>query len=288
MERAQALYAKGLYATQQLDDARLRTTQARAAHTMAEKQLRIVRTGARVEDRQALQARIRAAEAALRLAQTQLQNAVITAPMTGIVSHRHVDLGAYITDNTAITTLVDMQTVKIKVPISERDIGSIQSGLKAHVRVDTYAGDVFPGVITRLSPTIDPTNRSADVDIVIDNADLRLKPGMFAKVTLILRQRDDTLLVPRQAVRSQGEVTSVFVVKGGVAHRHEVTIGLQNGSQIEILDRLDAGATIVVAGHQLKDNAPFLWWSSQEWSSHSSLHRGSRYETLPASRWTAR
>lgn len=258
-ERAEALYTKGLYATQQLDDAKLRTTQARAAHSMAEKQLRIVRTGARVEDRQALRARMRAAEAALRLAQTRLQNAVITAPMTGIVSHRHVDPGAYITDNTIMATLINMQTVKIKVPISERDIGSIRPGLNAQVRVDTYAADVFPGVVARLSPTIDPANRSADVDIVIDNADLRLKPGMFAKVTLILRQHDNALLVPRQAVRSRGEVATVFVIKGGVAHRHEVTTGLQNDSQIEILDHLDAGATIVVAGHnELKDNAPVI------------------------------
>ncbi len=259
LERANALYDKGLYATQQLDDARLRTTQSQAAHAMAEKQLRIVRTGARVEDRQALQARLRAAEAALRLAQTQLQNAVITAPMTGIISHRHVDPGAYITDNTAMATLVDMRTVKIKVPIGERDLGHIRPGLNAQIRVDTYPDAVFPGTVARLSPTLDPANRSADVEIVIDNADLRLKPGMFAKVTLILRQRDDALLVPRQAVQAQGEVASVFVVKQGKAYRHEVTLGLQNGSQVEILSALDAGTTIVLAGHhQLKDEASIL------------------------------
>ncbi|ETX05100.1 MAG: hypothetical protein ETSY2_24985 [Candidatus Entotheonella gemina] len=259
LERAKALYDKGLYATQQLDNARLHTAQARAAHAMAEKQLRIVRTGARVEDRQALQAQLRAAEAALRLAQTQLQNAVITAPMTGIISHRHVDPGAYITDNTVMATLVDMQTVKIKVPIGERDLGHIRPGLKAQIRVDTYPDHIFPGTVARLSPTLDPANRSADVEIVIDNADLRLKPGMFAKVDLILRQRDDALLVPRQAVQSQGEVASVFVVKQGKAYRHEVTLGLQNGSQVEILGQLDAGTTIVLAGHhQLKDQASII------------------------------
>ncbi len=259
LKRARALYDKGLYATRELDDARLRTTQSRAAHAMAEKQLRIVRTGARVEDRQALQARLRAAEAALRLAQTQLQNAVITAPMTGIVSHRLVDPGAYITDNTAMATLVDMQTVKIKVPIGERDLGHIRPGLGAQIRVDTYPNDVFPGTVARLSPTLDPTNRSADVEIVIANADLRLKPGMFAKVDLILRQRDDALLVPRQAVQSRGEVSAVFVVKQGKAYRREVTLGLQNGSQVEILGSLDAGTTIVLAGHhELKDQASIL------------------------------
>jgi len=256
LERAQALYERGLYATQQLDGAKLLATQARAALTMAEKQLRIVRSGARIEDRQALQARLRAAKASLRLTQTQRQNAVITAPMTGIISHRYVDLGAYITDTTIIATLVDMQTVELEVPIGERDIGRIQPGLHAQVRVDTYPDDVFFGTVTRLSPTIDLANRSANVEIAIDNADLRLKPGMFAKMTLILRQRDDTLLVPRQAVHFQDDQATLFVVQEGKAHRRQVTTGLQNDRQIEILDHLEAGATIVIAGHnQLKDQA---------------------------------
>ena len=82
-KRAKALYTKGLFATQQLDDARLKATQARTAHAVADNQLRILRSGARVEDRQALQARMRAAEAALRLAKTELRNAVMTAPISG-------------------------------------------------------------------------------------------------------------------------------------------------------------------------------------------------------------
>ena len=259
LERAKALYERGLYATQQLDDAELRTTQARAAHAMAEKQLRIVRTGARVEDRQALQARLRAAEAALRLAQTQLQNTVITAPTTGVVSHRHVDSGAYITDATVMATLVDMRSVKIKAPIGERDIGDIQPGLQATIQVDTYPDKRFPGMVARLSPTLDPISRSADVEIVIDNAAQQLRPGMFAKVSLIVRRRDDALLAPRQAVLSKGKTASVFVVQAGKAHRQEVTLGLQSGDEVEILGQLDDATTIVVAGHHdLKDKAPVM------------------------------
>ena len=255
-ERAKALYERGLYATQQLDDAKLRTTQARAAHTIAEKQLRIVRSGARREDRQALQARLRAAEAALRLAETQLQNTVITAPTTGVVSHRHVDAGAYITDSTVIATLVDMRSVKIKAPIGERDIGAVRPGLQAAIQVDTYPDKDFPGVVARLSPTLDPISRSADVEIVIDNADQLLRPGMFAKVSLIVRRSDDALLAPRQAVLSQGKTAAVFVVKEGKAHRQEVALGLQSGDEVEILGQLDDETTIVVAGHHdLKDKA---------------------------------
>ena len=265
LERAQALYRRGLYATRELDDANMKATQAQIAHATAEKQLSILRTGARIEDRQALQAQLRAAQAALRLVKTELQNAVITAPITGLVSHRHVDPGAYITDRTALVTIVDMDAVKIRVPISERDIGGIQSGLQAQIRVDAYVQEVFAGTVQRISPTIDPSSRSGEVEILVDNADHRLKPGMFAKVTLVLRQRHQVLLVPRQAVRRQGDQTSVFVVQDGKAHRRQVTIGWQNETQVEILDNLTPGTTIVSAGHhKLKDKAPIKIVQPQE------------------------
>ena len=265
LKRANALYEKGLYATQQLDDAKLKATQARTAHAVAENQLRILRTGARVEDRQALQARLRAAEAALRLAQTELRNAVITAPISGIVSHRHVDPGAYVTDRTALVTVVDMQSVKIKVPISERDIVAIQPGLSADIRVDAYPHEQFTGTVKRISPTIDPTNRSGDVEIIIDNADYRLKPGMFAKVSLVVQERQDVVLVPLQAVHRQGDKTSVFVVQDGKAYLRHVTAGLENETEIEIVDHLEAGTSIVLAGHhKLKDQTPVFVVPSKE------------------------
>jgi membrane fusion protein (multidrug efflux system) len=214
-----------------------------------------------------LQAQLRAAQAALRLATTELRNAVITAPMSGIVSHRHVDPGAYINASTALVTLVDMQSVKIKVPISERNIGKIVPGLPAQIHVDAYPQAVFAGSVRRMSPTLDLTTRSADIEIVIDNADLRLKPGMFAKVTLILQQRHEALLVPRQAVRHEDDIASVFVVQDGKAHRRQVTMGLQNEAQVEILDNLEAGAAIVLAGHSnLKDQTPVTVVGQQEGS----------------------
>jgi HlyD family secretion protein len=255
-ERTRALVERGLRSTQDLEDATLRVTRTQAAHSIAAKRLQLLRAGARIEDRQALQARLRAAQAALRLATTELQNAVITAPITGIVSHRHVDSGAYITDRTALVTIVDMATVKIKIPISERDLGRLQPGIPVQIRVDAYPQTVFKGTVQRISPTVDPSSRSGEVEIVTANADARLKPGMFAKVTLILDERRDTLLLPRQALSTQDAETVVFVVEDGKAHRRRLRTGLQDRTQVEIFD-LPVGTTVVLAGHQnLKDNAP--------------------------------
>jgi multidrug efflux pump subunit AcrA (membrane-fusion protein) len=267
LERAKALYERGLYATSELDDATLKVAQTRAAHATAEKQLQLLRTGARIEDRQALQARLRAAQAALRLAQAEVQNAVITAPMAGIISHRHVDPGAYITDRTALLTIVDMDTVKIKTPISSRDIGSVRPGLAATLRLDAYPGTVYKGTVQRVSPTIDPASRSGEVEIAVANPTHQLKPGMFAKVTLILNQRKEVVLVPSQAVRREGDQAAVFVVRDGKAYRHPVTLGLHNDTRIEILDGLEAGVSVVFAGHhELKDEAPVTVVTPQDGS----------------------
>ncbi len=254
-ERTRALVERGLRSTQDLEDATLRVTRTQAVHSIAVKRLQLLRAGARIEDRQALQARLRGAQAVLRLTKTELQNAVITAPITGIVSHRHVDPGTYITDRTTLVTIVDMTTVKIKIPISERDLGHLRPGLKVRIRVDAYPQTVFKGTVQRISPTVDPRSRSGEVEIISPNADARLKPGMFAKVTLILEERHDVQLVPLQALSVQGKETAIFVVQDGKAHRRPVTTGLQNSIQVEIFD-IPAGATIVLAGHQkLKDEA---------------------------------
>lgn len=257
LERTRAMTERGLQSTQDLEDVTLRVTQARAAHSIAEKRLKLLRDGARAEDRLALQARLRAAQATLRLAQTELQNAVITAPITGIVSHRHVDLGAYIADGTSIVTIVDMDTVKIRVPISERDIGRLRPGLESRLRVDAYPEETFEGTVRRISPTIDPASRSGEVEIVVSNPDYRLKPGMFAKVIIILEQRENVVVVPRPALRMGDTGAAVFVVQDETAHLRQVTTGLRSDTEVEILDSLTPGTEIVLAGHRgLEDQAP--------------------------------
>jgi RND family efflux transporter MFP subunit len=177
--------------------------------------------------------------------------------MDGLVGRRHVDLGAYMTtSDTPIVTLVAMGTVKIRVPISERDIGRIRSGIEAHIRVDAYPEEVFKGAVQRISPLIDPASRNGEVEISIANPDYRLKPGMFAKVALILEQRQNVVVIPRYALRVDAQGPAVFVVQDGKAHLRRVTTGLHDDTQVEIVDALSAGTEIVLAGHQgLKDQA---------------------------------
>jgi multidrug efflux pump subunit AcrA (membrane-fusion protein) len=258
LQRTRAMVERGVQSPQELEEATRKITQARAAHSIAQTQLQLLRAGARPEERLALQARLRAAQGALHLAKVELQQATIIAPMDGVVGHRHVDLGAYITTtNTPIVTIVAMDTLKIRMPVSERDIGRIRPGLHAQIRVDAYPEDVFTGEVQRLSPLIDPTSRSGEVEISIANPDHRLKPGMFAKVALILEQRQDVVVIPRDALRLDAQGAAVFVVQDSVAHLRRVATGLQTDTKVEILDALAPGTEIVLAGHHgLKDQAP--------------------------------
>lgn len=258
IERTQTMVENGMQSTQDLEDATRKITQARAAHSTAQKQLQLLRAGARAEERQALQARLRAAQEALHLAQVKLQQATITAPMDGLVGRRYVDPGAYVTTSqTPIVTLVAMDTVKIRVPVSERDISRVQPGINAHIRVDAYPGEVFEGTVRHVSPIIDAASRSGEAEINIANPQHRLKPGMFAKVALLLEQRQEVVVIPRDALQVDRKGAAVFVVQDGKAHRQQVVTGLQTDTQVEVLNGLGPGTEVVMAGNDgLKDQDP--------------------------------
>ena len=256
--RTRGMVERGLQSTQDLEDATRRLRQARATHNSASQRLQLLRTGARAETRQALQARLRAAQAAQELAAIELRHTVIASPMDGVVSHRHVDRGAYVkTTDTPIVTIEAMHTVKIEAPISERDLVAVRPGHRALIEVDAYAGEPFAGTVRRLAPTVDPSSRSGEVEITLANPDNRLKPGMFAKVTLLLAEREDVVVVPRDALRPDGDGTVVFVVRDGAAHRQPVRTGLLNDTLAEIRDGLAEGDEVVLSGHNsLRDQAP--------------------------------
>lgn len=251
LERTRTMVERGLQSHQELEEMTRQVTQAGAAHSIAQQQLHLLRAGARAEEREALQARLQAAREALHLATIELQHAVVTAPLDGVVGRRYVDLGAYVTTGgTPIVTIVAMDTVKVRVPISERDIGTIRPGLNARLRVDAYPDEVFTGTVQRISPLIDPASRNGEVEIHMANPAHRLKPGMFARVALLVAQQHDVVVIPRDALHPDTHGPAVFVVQDGVAHLRRVKTGLQDDMRVAIVDGLAPGTDIVLAGPQ--------------------------------------
>ena len=196
------------------------------------------------------------AKIALSLAQERLGDATITAPISGILSMRYLDLGGLASPTAPIFEIVDIDTVKATVSVIESDLSKLDfENQEPWIEVDALAQPV-PGKISLISPVLDQASRSAKVEIMIDNADLRLKPGMFAKVRVPVEIHENAILLPRSAVIEDNvrQTQIVFVVADGRSRRRQVEMGLAEGSRVEITSGLSEGEQVVIAGqHTLKD-----------------------------------
>jgi multidrug efflux pump subunit AcrA (membrane-fusion protein) len=256
-KRLKTLKERDFISQQRLDEAMLQVTISEAEHNSAKEKLTLMRKGARQEDRDGLLAQIRQAEATLKLAIINLKNATIQAPISGIISERFLDRGAYVTTAAPLIRIVAMDIVKVVVDVVEKELAQLRPGSNAEIRVDTYPNELFRGSVVRISPTVDPESRTADVEIQIENKDHRLKPGMFARVSLVLERRDGVLLLSKDSLLRESGPTRVFVHDKGRASLREVMLGLEGEKYIELLSGLQDGDEVIVAGqYELTDGMP--------------------------------
>jgi len=115
------------------------------------------------------------------------------------------------------------------------------------VKVDAYLDKVFEVKEINISPVMDPLSRKIEVAIKVSNPDYLMKPGMFPRVRLLV-QRENTLLIPQQAVVEQGGQKEVFVVQDARVHLQKISTGLERDNLVEVLSGLEEGETVVVAG----------------------------------------
>jgi multidrug efflux pump subunit AcrA (membrane-fusion protein) len=253
-QRLKNLKDRGFISQQHLDEAMLKVTLSEAEHQSAREKLALLRKGARQEDRDALLAQIRQAEATVRLAEMHLENTTIRAPLEGIISKRYVDRGALVGTSTPILRIVAMDRVKVIVQVVERELARLKSGATADINVDAYGDEVFTGTVTRISPTVDPESRTADVEVEAVNREHRLKPGMFARVDLTVERRDKALLLSKDSLLRESGSPRVFVLDGGKAALKEVTLGLEGEQYVEVVRGLQEGEEVIIAGqYELKD-----------------------------------
>jgi HlyD family secretion protein len=188
LARAEALFAKSLLDKSDLDDARATADQAAADLKSAEAQV----TQARAMVDQNL---------------LNLDHAIITAPIDGIVIARNVDVGQTVVSNMQAQTLFeiaeDLTKMQLDATVDESDIGRVREGDPVTFTVDAYPDDTFRGTVAqvRLNPMIDQNVVSYDTVIAVPNPDLKLRPGMTANVTMRVDSRRDVLRIPSNALR---------------------------------------------------------------------------------------
>ncbi len=223
MKRAEELHEKKFLSAQALDDAREAMNQSIAR-----------------------QAEVRA----------RLDKSAVIAPFEGVAGLRQVSPGAYAKAGQDIARLEGIGTLKLDFRMPELYLGRIRSGQAVLVRVDAFPGESFRGEIYAIEPAVDEQTRTVLLRARVPNPGVRLKPGMFVRVVLVLETRENALIVPEQALVPQGQDRFVYRLADGKAVLTKIEMGLRRPGEVEVKQGLSAGDTIILDGQlRLRDGA---------------------------------
>jgi membrane fusion protein (multidrug efflux system) len=202
----------------------------------------------------------------------------VIAPFDGKLGIRRVNIGEYVRSGTTIVTLQKLDPIDVDFSLPERYLSQLESGLGVSVLVDAFADEAFQGVVTAIEPKIDSKTRNVDLRARLSNSDLRLKPGLFATVTLTLAGENVVTVIPRTAVNYTSYGDSVYVVqanpdappppesdKGDMPYTDKeviqriVTLGEARGDFIAVTSGLEPGTEVASAGLlKLRNKQPVI------------------------------
>lgn len=246
--RAQVLASSGVQSQQALDTATMTANSLRAKIAYAKEQ-------------------VAAGDARIKEAQQVVDNCVIRAPFEGIIVSKDAQIGEMVSPisagggftRTGIATLVDMASNEIEVDVNENYIARVKPHQEVTATLDAYPDWKIPCHVRTIIPTADRQKATVQVRIAFDKLDPRILPDMGVKVTFLgennkQAQKTEGVVVPQDAVRSDGAQKIVFLVKDNHVERHAVKTGENRGAQTVVLAGLMAGDTVVVRGPaDLKD-----------------------------------
>lgn len=191
------------------------------------------------------------AKAALDVARARRDDRRVVAPFDGIVGLREVSVGDLVSPGTVITTLDDLDPIKLEFSVPEQYLSVLESGLEVKASTTAFPGEPFTGVIHTVEPRVNPQTRAVRVRAFIDNPDSRLRPGLLMSVA-ILRNERQSIAVPEEAISSIGDTTSItrVIEKDGqpVAENVAVTLGARRAGYVEILSGLAQGDKVIIEG----------------------------------------
>ncbi len=238
----------------ELESSEIRAGLALAEASLAESQSLYDRSRS-LESRQAISAsdleqllaRVKVNEAQVEAARARLANTRVRAPFAGRVGLRRVSPGSYVDPATEITTLDDIETIKLDFSVPETFLTVISEGMTIEARSVVFPGRVFSGEVDSVDTRLDPVSRSVQVRAVLPNSGADLRPGMFMTVDL-KQDRGDVLVVPEQSIVPEGLQQYVFVVLDGVVEKRSVLLGRRLPGFVVIQDGVEAGEQVITEG----------------------------------------
>lgn len=229
-ERIENLYREGVATEQQRDDILTGHRSAQAALELAT-------------------AQVDQAQAAWELARINVQNTTLRAPIAGVIAEKKVEQGDMVSPQVCVFRLVQVDSLEVHFAVSERYLGLLGEGkTRVEVQVDALPKEEFRSVVSKVLPTVDPQLRTVGVEAVLPNADGRLRPGLFCRVGLILREAPQVLVIPEEAVVGATSAPAVLRVRSDTVERVPVELGLREGARVEVRSGLAEGDQVILGG----------------------------------------
>lgn len=253
------LYTGGAISLNALDASRSQYQAAQARINALQQQLSLLQAGSRPEDIAAARAQVMQARGVLQTIQTQINDAVIRAPFSGMITQKYADVGAFVTPTTSASAtssatsssiLALANDLEAVANVSETDVGAIYVGQPVELRVDAYPGRIFRGRVRLIAPesVVVQNVTSFQVRIkILNDSKNQLKSGMNLTATFLVGQHKGTLLIPTPAIVSQAEGTGVYLLQPkGQSVFQPIKVGATAGTQTEVLSGLKEGNRVFI------------------------------------------
>jgi len=266
LERSRQLLQRELIAAREFDAARTQYETMLAHYQTSQVERTLYPDRVRVaeaqlqSDRSALrvvESEVKQREAALGIARKKLADATLSAPIRGAIARRHVNAGEFVRENTPLFSIVRSDPLKYSGTVPERSALEVRPGQRVRLQVDPAPGQSFEGRITRVSPAVEVANRTVALEAEVANPKSLLKPGLFARGVVQLREESGVPFVPDAAVSYFVGITKVFVISDGKARERQVKAGTRQAGMVEILEGVRPGEQVATSSlAQLYDGAP--------------------------------
>lgn len=182
------------------------------------------------------------------LAQLRIEHAEIKAPIEGVVSERMIKKGNMVNTDQQLFQITDFDPLLAVLHVPEHEMSKLKQGQQTIIQADAVPNQEFTGEVLRISPVVNPETGTFKVTVAVNNASQQLKPGMFGRIRIVYDTRDNTLLIPKEAVLTEDGRSSVYVINDQIVFRRPVETGYLNGSLIEIISGLQDGDRVVTIG----------------------------------------
>lgn len=238
-----------------MDNAQSDLSKARSSYNLAKKQ---ADRRAKLLDQQVLSKEemdqantdLDAARSSLAQARKALTQGDVISPVAGIINDLFVDEGEWVNTGQPVAEIVDVTSIKININVPEMDVRYLEKGQMVYVKVDAYPEMSWQGMVDFVAFKAEKTTKTFRVRVVVDNAEMKIRPGMLARVSMQRQSIDGAITAPLHTILDKGGERFLYVAENGIARARNIKIGIISGDRIQILEGLEAGDKLIVSGHK--------------------------------------